>query len=93
MSQDWEELTIAEQERLREEQLAGPRVLTWCMIGLLCWLLIGTVAFRLHEGPTAELERQAALVAALDAYCGPVEYRDDICQVTLPQGFGEVRRR
>jgi hypothetical protein len=29
------------------------------------------------------------LVEALDAYCVPIEYRDAICQVTLPQGFGE----
>lgn len=36
-------------------------------------------------------QAEANLLRALEAYCGPIEGRDPICQVDLPQGFGRER--
>lgn len=35
--------------------------------------------------------REHNLVVALDAYCEGVEYRDDICEIQLPEDFGDIR--
>jgi hypothetical protein len=35
--------------------------------------------------------REAALVTALDNYCGAVDYRAEVCAVEFEQGFGDAR--
>lgn len=35
-----------------------------------------------------QLEAERGLDAALQTYCEGVDYREDICSVDMPQGFG-----
>ena len=62
-------------------------LLTLAVVAAGFGLAAGIVEFAEHQ---QVVERpDVRLVRALDAYCPAVDYRDEICQVQLPQGFGE----
>jgi len=57
----------------------------YILLGLVIGYLLGMVYQDRHMTP------EVRLYNALTSYCAPIEYRDIVCQVQLPQGFGEDR--
>ena len=61
-------------------------------LGLAVALISGCGADKSESWTDGELaKREEAVVIALDNYCESIEYRAEICQITLPQGFGDPR--
>ena len=59
------------------------------LLALLMRLIVTDLDAPITDNDMLQLE--VNLVNALDAYCEPIEYRDEICQVNLEQGFGDPR--